>query len=272
MKPTSSTPRARVLAAELRDLREAHAMGVRELARALGFAPQLLSLWEKGLRVPPVTSVALILGYFRVSGEKQEQLLELAETAREPDWIAMNSSDILDHCEKDATRLTNWESGTVPGLLQTADYARAVIESAALPIDQVDRRVAARVQRQRRMLGGREPITLRALIDEQVLTNRVGDDDVMSDQMDRLLEASLLPHVAIRVVRPAADYHQSRARAFMIMEYDAAPPIVLLEHYQCGVFLSEAGKVAAFRALAKTLWATALSEEESRERISEAVR
>jgi transcriptional regulator with XRE-family HTH domain len=270
MKATSSTPRARVLAAGLREIREAHGVGVRELARILGFAPQLLSLWEKGLRLPTVADVALILGFFSVRGEKQKYLLELAGSARDPDWITADMPS-LHQLEKDAKKLVTWETEIVPGLLQTADYARAIFESANLAIDQVDSRVAARMQRQK-MLAGRTPVALQAILDEQVLTNMVGNQDIMSDQIDHLLEASRLPHVSIRILGPTDDYQPGRMGSFMLMEYEKVPPIVLLEHYRCAAFISGADKVAAFRKLAKMLEEAAMSDDDSRERLAEATR
>jgi transcriptional regulator with XRE-family HTH domain len=270
MKATSSTPRARVLAAGLREIREAHGVGVRELARILGFAPQLLSLWEKGLRLPTVADVALILGFFSVRGEKQKYLLELAGSARDPDWITVGMTN-LHQFEKEAIKLMNWETELVPGLLQTADYARAIFESSSLTTDQVDSRVATRMQRQK-LLTGRDPIPLQAILDEQVLTNMVGNEDIMSDQMDHLLDASRLPHVSIRILGPTDDYQPGRMGSFMIMEYEKAPPIVLLEHYRCAVFLSGSDKVIAFRKLAKMVAEAAMSEESSRERIAEVAR
>jgi transcriptional regulator with XRE-family HTH domain len=270
MKATSSTPRARALAAGLREVREAHGVGLRQLARILGFAPQVLSLWEKGLRLPAVADVALILGFFHVRGEKQKHLLELAGSAREPDWVTA-SLPSLNHCEQGATRLTNWETGLIPGLLQTTDYARAIFESSNLTADQVDARIVARMNRQK-MLTGPDPVKLHAIIDERVLESTVGDEDIMSDQMDRLVEASHLPHVSVRLLGADTGYHPGRVGSFMMMEYAAGPPIVLLEHHRCSVFLSAADKVTAFRKLAKMLTEAAMSEEHSRERVAEAAR
>src|SRR3569833_27918 len=270
MKATSSTPRARALAAGLREVREAHGVGLRQLARILGFAPQVLSLWEKGLRLPAVADVALILGFFHVRGEKQKHLLELAGSAREPDW-ATASLPSLNHCEQGATRLTNWETGLIPGLLQTADYARAIFDSSNLTADQVDARIVARMNRQK-MLTGPDPVKLHAIIDERVLERTVGDEDIMSDQMYRLVEASRLPHVSVRLLGAGIGFHPGRVGSFMMMEYEAGPPIVLLEHQRCSVFLSAADKVTAFRKLAKMLSEAAMSEEHSRERIAEAAR
>ncbi|WP_410671895.1 helix-turn-helix domain-containing protein [Amycolatopsis sp. cmx-4-68] len=277
MKATSSTPRTRELAAGLREAREARRLGLRQFARLLGIAPQLLSLWEKGLRLPTVTDVALILGYLQVSNEQREYLLDLARSAREPDWITGSSRaygtsfQAFSRFEKAATRLVNWETNVVPGLLQTADYARAIFESASLTIDQVDSRVATRMQRQKR-LTGRNPVTLQAMFDERILTNMVGNEDIMSDQMDHLLTISRLPHVSIRILAPTPSYHPGRAGAFMIMEYEEVPPIVLVEHYRCTFFLSDAEKVTSFRQLAKVVGEAAMSEESSRERIAEAAR
>jgi transcriptional regulator with XRE-family HTH domain len=254
----------------MREAREAQGLGVRELADLVGLSAQMLSQWERGTRVPTVAQVALILGFLQLKGERREHILELARTAREPDWIA-NNPQSLRHCEAGAARLINWETGIVPGLLQTADYARAIFEASGLTTDQTDSRIATRMQRQK-MLTGPTPVELEAILDERVLTDAVGNENIMSDQMDRLLEASELPHVSVRILGPTTGYHPGRVGSFLIMEYEESQPIVLLEHHRCSVFLSAADKVNAFRNLAKMLSKTAMTEEASRAMIAEAAR
>ncbi|HEY3469555.1 MAG TPA: helix-turn-helix transcriptional regulator, partial [Amycolatopsis sp.] len=88
MKPTSSGPAARTLAASLREEREARGVGLRVLADKLGILPQTLSLWEKGQRLPSVEDVSAILALLRVTGEKRDRIRTLARHAREPNWLA----------------------------------------------------------------------------------------------------------------------------------------------------------------------------------------
>src|SRR5258708_35981089 len=94
MKATSPTPRARALAASVREVRVARRVGLRELAEALKLSPQMLSQWERCDRLPTVAQVALILGFLRVVGEERDHILELARTSREPNWITQPGKTI----------------------------------------------------------------------------------------------------------------------------------------------------------------------------------
>jgi transcriptional regulator with XRE-family HTH domain len=74
VKPTSSSPAARTLAASLREEREARNVGLRRLADKLGVLPQVLSLWEKGQRLASVEDVSAILALLGVTGEKRDRI------------------------------------------------------------------------------------------------------------------------------------------------------------------------------------------------------
>ncbi len=252
-------------------------MGLRKLARILGFAPQALSLWEKGLRVPPVASVALILGYFKVSGEKQKHLIELAETAREPNWVAKELPEIspeltgLLECEKSADKITAWAFNVIPGILQTPDYARAILDNSNLTPTQADSHLLTRLDRQK-ILFQREPVRYHAIISERALREPVADEDIMSDQMDHLLEVAKKPTVSLRVLTDGTPYHPGIHGSFFVYEYDNLTPIVLLEHAYSSAFLSDKYRVRAYLRLAKQLSDRAMSEEASQTLIAEAAK
>lgn len=277
MKATSSTPRARALAAGLREVREAHGVGLRQLARILGFAPQVLSLWEKGLRLPSVADVALILGFFKVRGEKQKYFLELAGSAREPDWLTTGSPEIpeplsgLLECERSATTVTNWALGIIPGLLQTADYARALLSNSNLTVEQADARLKVRLDRQK-ILTRPDPARLSAVIYETAFREPLGDEDIMSDQYDHLLAMSRLPNVSLRILPSGQGYHPGLLGSFLIYEYEELPPVIFLEHHGGSAFLSDDRHITAYRRLAKIVTGSALSEEASRSLIAEVTR
>ncbi|MEV6622499.1 helix-turn-helix transcriptional regulator [Amycolatopsis sp. NPDC051106] len=277
MKATSSTPRARALAAGLREVREAHGVGLRQLARILGFAPQVLSLWEKGLRLPAVADVALILGFFHVRGEKQEYLLELARTARERDWVTPGTPEIspelsgLVECERSATKITAWACTLIPGILQTPDYARAILDNSDLTRSQADAHLAMRLDRQK-MLTRPEPVQYRAIIGERALREPIAGEDIMSDQMDHLLEVAERPHISLRVLPAEAGYHPGMLGSFFLYEYEDTPPIALLEHAYSSAFLHADGHIRSYLRLAKVLAGRALSEDASRALIAEAAK
>jgi len=277
MKATSSTPRTRALAAGLREIRQARGLGLRQFARLLNIAPQLLSLWEKGLRLPGVADVALIAGYLQVGIEQREHLLELARTAREPDWITAGSPEIpeplsgLLECERSATSVTNWALGIIPGLLQTADYARALLSNSNITVEQADARLKVRLDRQK-ILTRPDPARLSAVIYETALRELVGNEDIMSDQYDHLLEVSRLPNVSVRILLSGQGYHPGLLGSFLIYEYEELAPVIFLEHHGGSAFLSDDRHAATYRRLAKMMSGNALSEEASRALLAEVTR
>src|SRR5438094_792707 len=93
----------------------------------VGVLPQVLSLWEKGQRLPSVEDVSAILALLGVTGEKRDRIRTLARHAREPNWLASSNWDLPFalttrlNLESTATGITTWWPMIVPGLLQTPD-------------------------------------------------------------------------------------------------------------------------------------------------------
>jgi len=132
MPGIAGTPRARALAAALREARRSSGFGLRELARKLSISHTQISHWERGERVPNVENVAMMLGALRVSKGDRNNILELARKTGEPNWLTAGASGISAQlagaieCERAAHTITEWAPMIIPGLLQTPDYARAI--------------------------------------------------------------------------------------------------------------------------------------------------
>jgi transcriptional regulator with XRE-family HTH domain len=277
MKPTSASPGARALSASLREVREARKYGLRELSRALEIDPQLLSQWERGQRVPPVEEVARILGYLRVGREMTKRLLFLAKHAKDPNWLDSNPSDLptaltaVMQCERSASLITNWSPLIIPGLLQTPDYARALLSASDIKVEDADARLALRLDRQR-ILSGPEPVRVRAIMAEPAIREVVGDADIMSDQIDHLLLAADRSNISVRIVPADAGYHPGKTGMFALYEFPTDPSIVLLEHHHASAFINELDAIASYRKLVKLLLGKALAEDASRALLREAAR
>lgn len=275
MKPTSSGPAARTLAASLREEREARGVGLRVLADKLGILPQTLSLWEKGQRLPSVEDVSAILALLRVTGEKRDRIRTLARHAREPNWLASSSSDIpfalttILNLESTAKAITAWAPLLVPGLLQTPDYIRSIMDSSPVSVEQADKRLQVRLDRQR-ILGGREPVRYTALIGERALHENFGGPGIMSDQIDHLLDMSERTTIRVRIVPTGIGYHPGLIGPFEIYDFDQAPSITAVEHVHSTAFLHEHDQTAGHRRVAKLLSGLALSEEATRALLREA--
>lgn len=277
MKPTSASPGARALAASLRELRTARGKGLRELARMVRILPQLLSAWEKGQRVASPEDVARLLGALQVDDATYDRMMRLARRAKDDNWLDSNPSDlppvlsgILEY-ERTASRIFNWEVAIVPGLLQTADYARELLSNSQITLEQADRRLVARLGRQR-ILHGRDPVRLIAIIDEAVVRREIGGQDTMSDQIDHLLQMADLANVTLRIVPGDVGYHPGLAGSFVLYEFADLSPIVYLEHHHASSFLHDDEGVGRYRALAKLVDQEALSEADTRALLREAAR
>ncbi|MGI9001724.1 MAG: DUF5753 domain-containing protein [Pseudonocardia sp.] len=184
----------------------------------------------------------------------------------------INGSQAAHHLDinHEAKAVTIFEFGStvVPGLLQTGDYARAVISCiATVPADEVDARVAARLARQR-LLSRDRPPRLTFYVHEFVLRLPVGGPAVMAYQLDHLQRLSLRPHVALRVVPAALGAHAGTAGSFTLMEFAGFKPVAYMESETSSLFLETPAEIEAYQRVLAALAETALGEEESRELIA----
>ena len=171
--------------------------------------------------------------------------------------------------EAEATALYVFEHSLVPGLLQTPEYARAVLATRPNTAeDEIDNLVAARLARQAILT--REdppPPLLWALIDEGVLHRPVALDEVMHDQLMYLVEMSRRPNVTIQVVPYSAGGHTGLLGAFVIADLDSSPGIVYLEDIADGRTFEDPGAVSRVTLRYKSLQSEALPKGVSRELI-----
>jgi transcriptional regulator with XRE-family HTH domain len=277
MKPTSSSPGLRALSASLREVREARKFGLRELARALEIDPRLVSQWELGMRVPPVEEVARILGYLRADRATTTRILFLAKHAKDPNWLDSNPADLpaaltgVMQCERSASLITNWSPLIIPGLLQTPDYARALLAASDIKVADVDARLVARLDRQR-ILSGHNPVRLNAIVSELAIREEVGDANVMSDQIDHLLTLAVTSNISVRIVPAGVGYHPGKIGMFTLYDFPADSGIVYLEHHHASAFVHELDAIASYRKLVRLLQSKALTEEASQALLREAAR
>jgi hypothetical protein len=113
---------------------------------------------------------------------------------------------------------------------------------------------------------------LAAILDEMVIRREVGNENIMSDQIDHLLEMSNFANVSLRIVPSDAGYHAGLAGSFIIYEFEKLTPIIHLEHSYASAFIHEDRGVGVYQEIAKMLAGRALSEEATREMLREAAR
>lgn len=167
--------------------------------------------------------------------------------------------------EQEAIRIHGWELGAVPGLLQSEDYARALISSGR-PMDSreaIDQLVAARLERQA-VIAGANPPLLWYVLDECVIRHVVGGPKVMGGQLDRLLEASTGSGVVLQVLPYAADNHAGADGPISLYEFAENPSVCYTECYGGGRIVAGRAEVADLMTVISLVRAAALPERESR--------
>ena len=166
-----------------------------------------------------------------------------------------------------ATALRTFEHVLVPGLVQTAEYARAVLSTRPnTSSEQVEELVAARLDRQV-ILDRDDPPLLWVVLDEAVLHRDVGGSKVMHDQLMRLAELAERPNITVEVVPYAAGAHSGLLGAFVIADFADAPGIVYLETAAGGRTMDDRAVLAEVSLVFDTLRSEALPRRGSHDMI-----
>ncbi len=244
-------------------------MTLRQIGEALGKNHGVISMWLKGERPPSSEDVASFCTAVGVHGAERDRLISLAKAAAEPDWLtqgvpgADETMQSVLESENDAEEITGWSLSLIPGLLQTGDYARAIVLNENL--------VRLRVGR-RDVLERINPARLVSLIGEAALLNPIGGAGVMAAQLRYLLQVGERPNVDVLVVPTRAGWHPGLVSSFThyrFPESSKTPNMVYIEHHRTGTFLSGAQHVADYESAIEGIQAVALGPEESAQRIAD---
>ncbi len=274
MRDREPTIRSRELGEGLRKAMEHAGLTGKDAAKLLEWSPSWVSRLLSGKRHATAVHVSAFLAVCRVTGTERDRLLALCEEQHTPGWFQQHGSrlpqqlvTLIDH-ENKAVAIDDFHPIGVQGLLQTGDYARAVISrSGNVPADEVDDRVAARLARQS-LLSQERPPRFTFYLHEFVLRLPVGGAAVMSDQLHHLLRMSVRPHLTLRVVPASLGAYAAMTGAFIFMEFAEFRPVVYLESTTSSLFLEKPVEIDAYRCILGALAETALDEGESRELIA----
>jgi transcriptional regulator with XRE-family HTH domain len=222
---------------------------------------------------PQTRTLRTLLDLYRVDQESQAELVALLRDARQRGWLHAYQSDLPEQYttyigfEGEARSVWNYESLFVPGLLQTEDYARAVI-GAGLPgarREDIEPRVEVRMQRQD-VLRNDSPLELWAIVDEAALRRQVGGPAVMQAQLRQLLDAVELPNITLQVIPFSVGAHAGMPGSFVFMQFAEAtiPYVIYLDSMAGDLFLEAEADVRRYRLAFEHLRAVAVSPDESR--------
>ncbi|MEU3369033.1 helix-turn-helix domain-containing protein [Streptomyces sp. NPDC006711] len=264
-----------VLGRRLQDLRERAGLRREEAAKVLRVAPatiRRMEMAEVSLKIP---YVVLLLKAYGIADAETEGFVALAEEANKPGWW-QRFHDILPDwfsmyvsLEGAASLIRSYEPHFVPGLLQTEEYARAVMRTGALGATSeadIDRHVALRMERQSLLTRDDAP-RLWVILDETVLRRPVGSPQVMRDQIDRLLEASTLPNVTVQVAEFASGHHPGTYGPFVLFRFAVPelPDMVYSEYLTGAVYLDARPEVATHLEVMDRMAAQAATAQRTKE-------
>ncbi|MBF6194830.1 helix-turn-helix domain-containing protein [Nocardia beijingensis] len=279
---TGSTLPRRQLGRHLRDAREALGMTLIESAKLMEWGKSTLQRLEKG-QTEKVRShdIRLLCEQYQLGEERTADLLSLAEQIPVKSWwhdygsLITPAFDVYMGLESSAAQLTQFQPSVVPGLLETADYARA-LDILYFPNDsqeEIDRRVELRLRRQGLVARRRRPATFSAVLHEAVLRTVIGSPKVMSAQSRHLADLSTLPNVDIRVLPFRAGLPVGTSTGpFLILDFDTdkkgqpeEPSVVYVESFTGGLFLERVSDIDRYRDAYWVIHRAALDVQPSRD-------
>ncbi|SCE77718.1 Helix-turn-helix domain-containing protein [Micromonospora matsumotoense] len=272
---TGPTVLRMLLGAQLRRLREARGVTREGAGWEIRSSESKISRMELGRVGFKERDVADLLTLYGVTAAAdRDALLKLARDANSPGWWH-RYGDVLPGwfqsylgLEAAAALIRSYEVQLVPGLLQTPEYARAVVllGHRGAAVEEVDRRVELRVQRQQ-VLHRADPPQLWAVIDEAALRRPIGGPQVMRGQLTALIEATRSPHIRLQVIPFDAGGHAAAGGAFTILRFgdDDLPDIVYIEQLTSALYLDKREDLDYYAAAMERLCVEATPPERTPE-------
>ncbi|MFC4035187.1 Scr1 family TA system antitoxin-like transcriptional regulator [Streptomyces polygonati] len=242
---------------EVRIERERLGMSRAELGKAAHCGYSLVAKIEQGERLPALDFAEACDRVFPTAGGRFVRLWPLIIKYAYPSWFRP-----FVELEALASAIRSFEVQVVPGLLQTEEYARAVLEAGRLRTDSLDELVAARMERQR-ILTREFPPELWVVLDENVLNRQMGSSRVFAAQLARLVQEAETPSTVIQVIPHSAGGHAGLGGAFAALTMDEGPDVVYVEAFVQGQILADPANVKAAMRVYDLLTAVALSPSKS---------
>ncbi|MFI5728935.1 helix-turn-helix domain-containing protein [Kribbella sp. NPDC051587] len=264
-----------ILGAHLRRMREAAGISRSDAGWEIRSSESKVSRMELGRVGFKERDVRDLLTLYGLDdGEERERLLALAREANNPGWWH-RFGDVLPSwfhsylgLESAAALIRSYELQFVPGLLQTTDYARAVVQlgRGLVTAEEVERRVNLRISRQE-VLTRATPVRLWAVVDEAVLRRPIGGQKTMMMQLDHLIEMSALPNVTLQVMGFNDGGHAATGGAYSILRFpepDLAD-VVYIEHLTSALYLDKQEDLDQYTATMEALCVAAPPPNKTRD-------
>jgi transcriptional regulator with XRE-family HTH domain len=274
---TSPSPAVlkRWIGLELRRLRTAAGKSRPEVAARLKQSRTAIGHLETARNLPSAAVLEVLLGFYGVP-ERLPFLLDLVQAARKgrnwwdkladaaPSWL-----DLYLGLEAGAAEVTSFDTYLVPGLLQTREYAEAVIHGDPdASEEEIQRRVELRLGRQQILDRDDDPVRLWVVLDESVLYRRRGTPQAMAGQLQHLIDVSERPRVDLQVLPLDAGAHLGQSGSFTVLKFPAEmvgdPGVVCVDQLVEGRYYDEPEQVATYERAMTRLRVQAATPEHSR--------
>jgi transcriptional regulator with XRE-family HTH domain len=262
------TVRLRRLAFQLRQLRTQSGLTREVVEEQTGINPGTLYRLEYARSRPQKRTLVALLNLYGVTEEVRFALLDIARNSDSQGWLRPYQAQLTEeyaayiNFEAEANSVRNYESLFIPGLLQTKDYALAMVQGAGptLSREVADRGIQARLERQER-LTGKSPLELWAIFDEAAIRRQVGGPAVMHEQLTHLLDATELPNVTLQVLPYDIGAHPGMSGSFVYMKFadPADPDLVYVDTLTGELFLETEEDLHQYSSIFDHLRAAALS-------------
>jgi hypothetical protein len=252
-----------LLGAHLRRLREAQGVSREDAGWEIRASESKISRMELGRVGFKERDVADLLTLYRLEDtHERDRLLALARETTTPGWWH-HYGDVLPNwfqsylgLEAAVVLIRTYEVQFVPGLLQTRDYARAVVLLGyrTAPAEEIERRVSLRMARQQ-LLTRQDPPQLWAVVDEAALRRPIGGHEVMRAQIEALIDAAKLPSVRLQIIPFLAGGHAAAGGSFSILRFPDRdlPDVVYIEQLASALYLDKRDDVDQYAVAMETL-------------------
>jgi transcriptional regulator with XRE-family HTH domain len=266
-----------ILGTQLRRLRERAELSRSEAGYSIRSSESKISRIELGrVGFKERDVVDLLTLYGVTDADERSQFLDLVHQSNQPGWWH-RYSDLIPRwfedfvgLEEAANRIQAYELQFVPGLLQTEDYARAIASHGRPQTvnDDVERRVALRLQRQKVLLGPQAP-RVWAIVDESVLHRPLGGRRVLRAQIDHLLELTTMSHISLQVVAYRISGYAAEG-AFTLLRFSEPelPNIAYIEYLTGALYLEKPDEIETYSRALDQLAVDAETPDRSRQLLS----
>lgn len=256
--PGGPTALRMIMGGYLRRLREAKGISREDAGyeiRSSGSKISRMELGRVGFKVRDIEDLLRMYGIDDAS--EVDRLIALVKEANQPGWwhrygdaLPNWFSAYLD-LESAATMIRTYEVQLVPGLLQTREYARALLMLGFghTPLQEIDDRINVRLSRQNLLVKDNPPM-LWTVIDEAALRRPFGGKEVMRQQIQALIEACDMPNVRIQIVRFSSGAHSGAGAPFTWLRFGSEDlkDVIYIEHLTSGLYLDRDDEVDAYQA------------------------